>query len=63
MLSARLNRRLNIIVGSLEIVVLLTGTIGESWIYYLFATAVEIALIATIIWLAWNWPQQELATP
>lgn len=62
MIPARLNRWTNIIVGSLEIVVLLTGTIGETWIYYLFATAVEIALIATIVWLAWNWPQQELTT-
>lgn len=61
MLSARLNRRLNIIVGSLEILVLLTGTIGETWIYYLFATVVEIALIATIVWLAWSWPEQEIA--
>ncbi|MBT5774045.1 MAG: hypothetical protein HOH95_06675 [Dehalococcoidia bacterium] len=62
MLSARRNRWTNIIVGSLEIIVLLTGTIGETWIYYLFATAVEIALIATIVWLAWHWPEQELAT-
>ena len=62
MLSARPNRWMNVIVGSLEIVVLLVGVIGESWLFYIFGTIVEIALISIIIWLAWNWPQQELAT-
>ena len=60
-LSARINRSANIIVGSLEIIVLLVGVIGETWLFYIFGTIVEIALISMIIWLAWNWPEQDIA--
>ena len=60
-LSARINRSANIIVGSLEIIVLLIGVIGETWLFYIFGTIVEIALISMIIWLAWNWPEQDIA--
>jgi len=27
---------------------------GETWLYYLFGSAVELVLLAVIIWYAWN---------
>ena len=63
LLNARWNRTANVVVGSLEIVALITGALGETWIYYLVATAVEVGLIALVVWLAWNWPERETGTP
>lgn len=58
-LPARINRIVNIVVGTLKIAVLIAGVIGESWYYYIFATIVEVTLIALIIWHAVKWPKQE----
>jgi len=58
-LPAKANRWTNIIVGILQIVVLVSALIGESWVYYIFATIVEVVLLLLIIWFAWRWPKQE----
>ena len=58
-LSAKANRWTNIIVGILQIVVLVSALIGESWAYYIFATIVEVVLLLLIVWYAWKWPKQE----
>ncbi|MBB4766948.1 hypothetical protein BJ971_007504 [Actinoplanes digitatis] len=31
--------------------------VGQSWIYYILGTAVELALLLTIVRVAWTWPQ------
>ena len=49
----------NIIVGILQIVVLIGALIGETWVYYIFATVVEVLLLLLVIWYAWSWPKQE----
>jgi len=59
-LKANANRWTNIIVGILQIIVLIAGTIGETWFYYIYATVFEVALIALIVWYAWTWPRQEV---
>ena len=58
-LKAKWNRWTNIIVGILKSVVLLGAVIGESWAFYIFATIVEVVLLALIVWYAWKWPKQE----
>ena len=58
-LPAKANRWTNIIVGILQIVVLLSALIGESWAYYIFATIVEVVLLLLIVWYAWKWPKHE----
>ena len=58
-LPAKANRWTNIIVGILQIVVLVSALIGESWAYYIFATIVEVVLLLLIVWYAWKWPKQE----
>ena len=58
-LKARANRWTNIVVGILYIVVVVGNTIGESWAFYLFASVLEVVLLALIAWYAWKWPGQE----
>ena len=58
-LKAKANRLTNIIVGIFKIVVVVAGMIGETWVYYLFASVVELVLLALIVWYAWKWPKQE----
>ncbi len=58
-LKAKWNRWVNIIVGTLKIVVLLAAVIGESWAFYIFATIVELVLLSLIVWFAWKWPNPE----
>ena len=60
-MPAKANRWTNIIVGILQIVVLLSALIGESWAYYIFATIVEVVLLLLIVWYAWKWPKQEVS--
>ena len=58
-LKAKANRLTNIIIGIFNIVVVTAGLIGESWIFYIFATVVEIVLLSLIVWFAWKWPKEE----
>jgi len=58
-LQAKANRWTNIVVGILKIVAVVGGMIGESWIYYIFASVVELVLLSLIIWYAWTWPKLE----
>ena len=59
-LKAQVNRWVNIIVGIVYIIVVAGNTIGESWIFYIFASIVEIVLLAVIVWTAWKWSKQEI---
>ncbi len=58
-LKAGANRWANIVVGILQIVVVIGGLIGETWVYYIFASVVEVVLLLLIVWYAWTWPGQE----
>lgn len=58
-LSAKANRWANIIVGIFEIVFVVSATIGESWVYYIFASIVEVVLLLLIVRYAWKWPKEE----
>lgn len=58
-LKPKASRWANIIFGALYTLVNISNLIGESWAYYLFFGAVEIALTLMIVWYAWRWPKQE----
>lgn len=58
-LKARLNRLLNIILGSFFtlVMILVTATsLGEWMLFYTFLGIVEIILTCTIVWQAVKWP-------
>jgi hypothetical protein len=56
MLPAKMNRYANIGLGAFHILVAFGFTSGEINAYYLFGTAVEVIILAMIIWTAWKWP-------
>jgi hypothetical protein len=55
---ARWNRPANLVVGVVYAASIVVLVIGESWAYYIIGSIVEIALLATIVWVAWSWPRQ-----
>ena len=58
-LNAKANRLTNIIVSVFKIVVVVAALIGEIWIFYIFASIVELLLLLLIVRYAWKWPVQE----
>ncbi|XVU28250.1 DUF6326 family protein [Actinoplanes sp. CA-054009] len=54
---ARPNRIANIVVSLLFAATVTATLIGESWIYYIAGTLIEIALLLTITRIAWTWPK------
>jgi hypothetical protein len=37
-------------------VTIIVGAIGE-WSYYILGSAIEVALLAAIVYCAWTWPK------
>jgi hypothetical protein len=57
MLSAKVNRWLNIVLGAIYaginlITLLMTG---GGWAYYYLFAVVEVAISVIIVWVAWKW--------
>jgi hypothetical protein len=53
-LPRKINRPTNIVLAILYAMTIVGGCIGETWIYYLLGSAVEIILLALIAWKAWK---------
>jgi hypothetical protein len=51
-LNYKVNRWVNIVIGALNILAIVTGGHG---LYYAFFAAVEVVSILLIIWFAWKW--------
>lgn len=58
-LKPKINRLLNIILPTVYILLLIAVNMAGGWIFYLFLTAIEIAISITTIWYAWKWPTTE----
>jgi hypothetical protein len=56
-LPARVNRPTNLIVGALYLLVSAGNPIGEEWGFLYLGAVVEVALLATVLRLAWKWPR------
>ena len=54
-LRPRINRIVNIGWASSMRSPIVAGAIGE-WSYYVLGSAVEVALLAAIVYYAWTWP-------
>ena len=55
-LPAKINRWANIVLASVYILTIAAGTVGETWIYYLFGSAVEVILLVAVVLYAWKSP-------
>ena len=51
------NRVTNIAVSVIYAATVMVSVIGETWIYYLLGSAVEVVLLLAIARVAWTWPR------
>jgi hypothetical protein len=58
-LSAKINRRANIIIATLYIPYTLFNLAGEAWMHMVFGAVVEVVLLCLIIHYAWKWTRIE----
>ena len=56
-LRPRVNRIANIALSIMYALTIIAGAIGE-WTYYILGSAIEIALLAAIVYYAWTWPKE-----
>jgi Family of unknown function (DUF6326) len=56
-LPPRVNRVANIALAIIYAVTIIGGAIGE-WGYYVLGSAIEVALLAAIVFYAWTWPKR-----
>ena len=56
-LRPRINRIANIALSVVYALTITAGAIGE-WNYYILGSAVEVALLAAIVYYAWTWPKE-----
>ena len=56
-LKPRTNRIANIVLAIVYAATIVGGAIGE-WGYYLLGSAIEVALLAGIVYYAWTWPRR-----
>jgi hypothetical protein len=56
LLSARVNRSLNLVMAVLYTFVNISNLVGEEWAYYFLFGFAEIAITMLIFFTAWRWP-------
>ncbi len=61
-LRPRVNRIANIALGIAYALTIIAGAIGE-WSYYILGSAVEVALLAAVVYYAWTWPTAHERAP
>jgi hypothetical protein len=61
LLAPRVNRIVNIVVSLVYLISIIGLCIGESWVYYLLGSLVEVILLAAIARTAWRWPSPQIA--
>ncbi len=54
---AKINRLTNIVVSPLYIASIVGSTIGETWVYFILGSVVEVLLLLAIARIAWTWPR------
>ena len=53
-LPRKINRPANIVLAILYVLTIIGGCIGETWIYYLMGSAVEVLLLLFVAWKSWK---------
>jgi Family of unknown function (DUF6326) len=61
-LRPRVNRIANVALAIVYALTIIAGAIGE-WSYYILGSAVEVALLAAIVYYAWTWPRETRPVP
>ena len=58
---ARLNRPANLVASLVYLASVVVTMVGETWMYYLVGSTVEVLLLLAIARAAWTWPRRPLA--
>jgi len=53
-LPRKFNRPGNIVVAVLYALTIVGSCVGETWIYYLMGSGIEVILLAGIVWKSWK---------
>jgi hypothetical protein len=56
-LRPRASRIANIALSIVYALTIIAGAIGD-WGYYILASAIEVALLAAVVYYAWTWPKE-----
>jgi hypothetical protein len=56
-LQPRASRIANLALAMVYAITIIPGAVGE-WNYYMLGSGIEVALLAAIVYYAWNWPRQ-----
>ena len=54
---ARMNRTTNIVVSLIYAASVVVSAVGETWIYYILGSVVEVMFLLAIARVAWTWPR------
>jgi hypothetical protein len=60
-LKPRVNRIVNIVVSLVYLITIIGLCIGETWVYYLLGSFIEVILLVAIARTAWKWPPPQIA--
>jgi hypothetical protein len=58
-IKPKINRWMNMILSTLYIIILVATNLTETWVFYLFLTAIEVLISVAIVWYAWKWTTLE----
>lgn len=61
-LRPRASRLVNLVLAIVYALTIIGGAVGE-WSYYILGSAIEVALLAGVGYLAWTWPKATDAPP
>jgi hypothetical protein len=53
-----MNRTINIVVSLLYLASVVVSMVGETWIYFILGSVVEMMLLPAIARVAWAWPRR-----
>lgn len=51
------DRIANIVLAAIYALTIIGGAVGE-WNYYILGSAIEVVLLATVVYYAWTWPKE-----
>jgi hypothetical protein len=61
LLRPRVNQIVNIVVSLVYLITIIGLSIGETWVYYLLGSFIEVILLVAIARTAWKWPPPPIA--
>lgn len=62
-LPARAARWASMVLAAVYLLTVVGGAVGESYHYYLFGSALEVAVLVAIFGYAWTWPRLAQSHP